>query len=262
MIQSTPLLSLFQVNNLMTKNFDKFFYSIIKESPDSIWINGKEIMYSGSDQHITGLMMQHDNTKFICTSKKNPAKIIGHSNFQNKLKKEFLSIESSIITNLSKDEINQLKKGSMMMHDKINSAIRFRIFNTEIPYYSFWGGLTKKKFDGAVAILKQLKIDPNSVKWDVSVTSLDSSHEYHHFWNKPKDTPKRPSKIEEDGDDYFTGYYTFKQLEDYFKGLDDNKHAEMEKEEERKRLEQAELEKQIKLKALGFSGRSKPYWQK
>jgi hypothetical protein len=245
-------------------NFDKFFYYIIKESPDNITTNDKTVSYDDSIHHITGLMMQHDNTKFICTTKKNPAEIIGHSNFQRRLRNNFLDIKNSVITNLSKEEINQLENGSTLMHDKIDSAIRFRIFDTVKPYYSFWGNMTKKRFDGAVSILKELKIDPTSVNWDVSVTSLENAEDYHDVWHKPKDTPSRPEKkIESENESsYSTLYYTFDQLKEYFSGLDDKKNAEMEQEEERKRLEQAELERQVKLKALGFSTRAKPYWQK
>jgi hypothetical protein len=247
----------------MTENFDKFFYSIIKESPDSITVNGEYMPYESSEHHITGLMMQHDNSKFICTTKKNPAKIIGHTRFQNKLKREFLSIKSSIVTNLSKKEIKLLEEGSLSMHDKIDSAIRFRIYNTSPQYYSFWGKMTKKKFDGAVAILNFLKINPNNVKWDVSVATSSDPHSFGSY-NELDDngTPVSIPLKTKTENDKSTRYYTFNQLNDFFNSIDIDTQEKIERDEERKRLEQAELELQAKLKSYGFSGRTIPYWQK
>ncbi len=237
--------------------FDKFYFSIIKESPDSIKYKGDYIDYC-STRHITGLMMSDDNSKFICTSFNNPAKIVGHSNFIHKLTSQFKEIENSIVTNFSKNEIDMLRNESISIRSAITSAIRFRIFNTKEKYFSFWGKMTPKKFKGALVILDTLKLDPSTLRWDVSLRveddeNLHKKDEYKHY----------PSKIfaEVELEQAFTPYYTYKQLDEFFSGLNSAKQKKLKEEEEQRRKEQEELEKQIKLKSLGFTSKPKRYWE-
>ena len=234
----------------MTPKFDKIvnsFLKILTESPDNITYNGKNYHYFQG--HYTGIIPQNDNSVFllyddskITSEQQDEGERAGHSAFTIRLNTmidpDLYQIESSnIITNANLKDWVGGKLPSM--------SCRYRIWKG-VNVISFWKLPLKEQFDTALESLKAVHMDPKSMTYDIGG---DYHVRVNHF--KPNASIHK----------YDNKYYSYETLMAYFNKISPEENERQKKEAISKDKEQAELEKQIKLKSMGFVPREKKPWQ-
>lgn len=252
---------------MIVNHFDQFVGKILKESPDNIRVNGKYIEYSdvfGNDAH-TGLLMAHDPTRFIIsksdlTNSKKLSLKPGHANFVEAISEgRFAEMRPYVVTNLSPKVLEHLDRSHSL--EMVQTADRIRVFRTTPNYISIWGTLSEKKFIGMKKACSAIKVDLDALRWDVSVfiDAFDQSEEVSNMLEEI--TPKKIYPERDVENSY--PYYTTKQLEEFFTKTQNIPDiiAKFEAEERRKKEEQNTIERNLRLRAAGFQGRKKNYWE-
>lgn len=259
--------------------FDQFVNRLIKETPDNIRVNGNYISYDDIfvSNANTGLLLDDDPTKFIVSKSdlelsKNFDAAPGHNKFIRELNRRFVEMKDYIATNIDKSLEKSISDG--LSRETLNSAHRIRVFQTKpFKYISSWGDVDEKKFIGMKNVCNALKYDLKSIRWDVNLTMEDdpnNSDDYDFLDDDYKNALREVNALKpkkkgyDDVDMTDQPYYNTVQLEEFFHNVTTKVPQIMKKLEEiqkSKKEEQERLEREIRLRAAGFGGKKKNYWE-
>jgi len=235
----------------MTPKFDQYVNSILlKESPDNVTYDSEYHSYYKGEY--TGLIPSTNKSVFLLYDDSAiPQRLRdegedspGHGSFTSRLRRT--SDES--LKDLAKNmKTNGNLKEFVGRHGDHITYLKFRIWKN-LDIISYWGFPLKEEFNATLESIKSLGRDPSQMLYDFNVDGRGIPTGF-----------EEAQKIQKK--EYDTVLYDFETTNRIINGVSEEEEAKHKEEAERKRREQAELEKQVKLRALGFSGPTKKPWQ-